>query len=323
MNVGELAGNRWAKSSGGKGPLLIPSYSSKGFPQVSTIFEITKAYCSRVMLISAYDLYHHAIAANAVQAADEVFIDSGGYENSKNQFFEPFGSYKPRLWNRFLHEYVLRSVRSSNQIVAITYDGKNAMKIERQIAQAQRFASRLPNFKIDFLVKPDPSTIYINPERVSKKVNDLAVFDCVGFTEKELGASLYEKCKAVIAIRSALNTINAATPIHIFGCLDQVTLLSLFLCGADVFDGLTWLKYSINEGGVFYFNSVFSRQENISRPSDDCMILMMVENLEYLRNLQKAMQNCIQSQSIDGLPIIPSMKDKIRTVLQNVGLAVK
>ena len=39
-------------------PLLIPSFSSKGFPYVSEIIETTKEIICDEILVSAYDIYY-------------------------------------------------------------------------------------------------------------------------------------------------------------------------------------------------------------------------------------------------------------------------
>ena len=36
-------------------------------------------------------------------------------------------------------------------------------------------------------------------------------------------------------------------PIHIFGCSDPKSIILLVLSGADIFDGLGWIKHAFNE----------------------------------------------------------------------------
>ena len=42
------------------------------------------------------------------------------------------------------------------------------------------------------------------------------------------------------------------TPIHVFGSLDTVTTPMYFLAGADIFDGLTWLRFAFHGGYTVY-----------------------------------------------------------------------
>src|SRR5260221_13350584 len=42
-------------------------------------------------------------------------------------------------------------------------------------------------------------------------------------------------------------------PIHIFGCFDPQTIPYLFFSGADIFDGLSWMRYYFRDGHSFYY----------------------------------------------------------------------
>ena len=64
-------------------PLLIPSFSSKGFPDVRKIIEYSSGIIDGVMLISAYDLHYGEIKP-PFDFASLIFVDSGGYEASKD-----------------------------------------------------------------------------------------------------------------------------------------------------------------------------------------------------------------------------------------------
>ena len=42
-------------------PLLLPSFSSKGFPEVASIIEYCSELIDNVVLVSAYDLHYQKI----------------------------------------------------------------------------------------------------------------------------------------------------------------------------------------------------------------------------------------------------------------------
>src|SRR5579884_1115566 len=69
-------------------PLLVPSFSSKGFrvtkdtSEVHEALEMTSEWLTETMLISAYDLAHgHIPRPEDLPATPElILVDSGGYE---------------------------------------------------------------------------------------------------------------------------------------------------------------------------------------------------------------------------------------------------
>jgi hypothetical protein len=56
----------------------------------------------------------------------------------------------------------------------------------------------------------------------------------------------------IAKLRNALTKAGIDIPIHVFGSLDSVTTPLYFLAGADVFDGLTWLRFAFHEGQTLY-----------------------------------------------------------------------
>jgi len=64
-------------------PSIVPSFSSKGFPEVGKIVEALSSVITDSLLVSAYDIsYGHL--AKAPQFAEYLILDSGGYECSKD-----------------------------------------------------------------------------------------------------------------------------------------------------------------------------------------------------------------------------------------------
>ena len=65
-----------------KTPIMVPSISSKGFPNAKEILETVKEVVADSLLISAYDLYYDHINSD-VSFPELLFVDSGGYECSE------------------------------------------------------------------------------------------------------------------------------------------------------------------------------------------------------------------------------------------------
>jgi queuine/archaeosine tRNA-ribosyltransferase len=76
-------------------------------------------------------------------------------------------------------------------------------------------------------------------------------------------------------------------PIHVFGCFDPQTIVHLFFAGADVFDGLAWMRYYFHNGHSFYDKEFEynAPPEQLLEPWDAAENLLRhnVEELERLR----------------------------------------
>src|SRR5437762_1985645 len=79
------------------------------------------------------------------------------------------------------------------------------------------------------------------------------------FVEQELGRSILERARNIARIRRALVEIGNDLPIHIFGCLDPGLVRYYAMAGADIFDGLQWLRNVITEGGTIRMSTVIVR----------------------------------------------------------------
>ncbi len=61
-------------------PLITPSFSSRGFPYVSDIWEEFRYKLYGVCLMSAFDMVGGRIPAGAADMVNVVILDSGPYE---------------------------------------------------------------------------------------------------------------------------------------------------------------------------------------------------------------------------------------------------
>jgi len=104
-------------------PLLVPSFSSKGFPEVSKIIETTEQVIEGPILVSAFDLHYKEISP-PFDFSPLIFLDSGGYEASKSAELSDFGEHdhRPQKWTQDMHEKVLAGRKPSVPTVLISYD---------------------------------------------------------------------------------------------------------------------------------------------------------------------------------------------------------
>jgi len=312
-------------------PLIVPSFSSRGFPEVKQIYTSIKDYISDVSLISAYDIYYELQEVD-IYASDIIFIDSGGYEiqalkltNTSDDVYANRHIASVRPWSRELHQSVLDNLQSLSQLVQISYDDwdKHQSTLS-QIEAAKSLFQRYPSFASNFLYKPEtPESKIINIDSLLEHSHHLTSFSVLGITEKELGNSIFDRCHNLLKIRSALQTQSIEIPIHILGCLDPVLIISYFLCGADIFDGLAWLRYAFVDGFTLYQSTAAIMQAEWNYSESELNQIYSIKNLQAISHLSHAMNKFCQTKLIQEFSAWEKIMPKVLNLVKKAGLEVE
>jgi hypothetical protein len=179
-------------------PLLVPSFSSKGFPVVNEIVEYSSELIEGVALVSAYDLHYGLITAQ-LNFPSLIFLDSGGYEASKDKELSDIGDrdHLPKAWTHEMHEKQLVTRKPSVPSVLISFDAPDErLPLDDQIQRAKNMAPTQTNFLREILLKPEKKTqIRLHMKDIVTRVHALAEFDIIGVTEKEVGHSIIDRMK--------------------------------------------------------------------------------------------------------------------------------
>ncbi len=252
--IGHLAKRREIRFRGGRverTPLIVPSFSSYAVPPVTigNVLNSTQSSIATGALISAFDYAAGAYNGVDLTFARLLFVDSGGYELLRARAFGHASTWTEAQYTDAMNAVVAALGTSGTTIVATSYDapGSNGTLAE----QVFRAHSLLPSKEAvvrEILLKPERDAEHLDIDVVSGHVAALAEFDIIGVTEKELGGSLYDRLVAVGRLRMALTSRGIAQPIHVFGCMDPVITPLYFILGADIFDGLAWLRYRFVDG---------------------------------------------------------------------------
>ena len=170
-------------------PLLVPSFSSKGFPDVAKIVKTAEEVIEGVTLVSAYDLHYKKIAP-PFDFASLIFLDSGGYEASKDAELSDFGErdHIPLEWSQTLHEQVLEQWHPAVPTVLIKYDHpKERIPIREQIERARGMASGRTGVMREILLKPETKDqTLVQVASVVQNVHALADFDVMASLKRKL-----------------------------------------------------------------------------------------------------------------------------------------
>ena len=274
-------------------PLFVYSYSSRGFPDLPARYAQTRQTVP-TRLVSLYDLHYHLsdedVSEPSTDQAQKRFLDSGNYEVA------PFadtleGEVPPgRLpWSDDLYVDVARAHTREGDVL-VSFDDRS-LPIDEQIRQANRLFGQVgvSGIRQDLLLHPNGAT----PDELATAIVQYAPqATIIGLTEKDIGIPWFLAVAYIRALRSALNSaLGHYVPLHIFGCLDPRTLPYLFLAGADIFDGLSWMRYYFRKGRAYY-----AKEFEYEAPPDvlldparatQALLQHNVEELEQIRsNLQ-------------------------------------
>ena len=326
VSVGDLAKRRVISLAGSevqRTPLLIPSFSSKGFPDVKKTVE----YCSELIdgptLVSAYDL-HYGHIAPPFEFASTIFLDSGGYEASKDTELSDFGAieHKPKVWTQEMHEEELSKWAATVPSVFISYDHpKHRLPIEGQIARANAMAPGRSNFVREILIKPEKKThTLLNVKSIVNNIHALGTFGVIGITEKEIGNSILDRMKNIALIRKELTKASFDTPIHVFGSLDTISTPLYFLAGADIFDGLTWLRFAFMEGKTVYKHNFGALQLGVSTKAHLVDARCWHANYYYMTDMELELKRFLTDHDFSTFKYNGSLfRDAVQNTLEAVG----
>lgn len=294
-----------------KTPLLIPSFSSRGFERVESFVQRFSEYWTGATLVSAYDMRYHNITQSALGFSELVFIDSGGYEkgldNDLSTIADGKSVAKTKRWSESQQVSLLDKNWDFSSIptVLVQYDNPNASPkpgLKDQVERARRLAEKFPDSCIDILLKPGTGfhlhnhSNYLDPEALVGAIESLHDFSIIGVTEKELGRTLNDKILTIAKMRRRLDQLSRKTPIHVFGSLDPISSALYFAAGADIFDGLTWLRYGYWKGSALYIRNASAHQNLYDVPEADVPARVGLMNLGELDRLKTQLKQFCAAQ---------------------------
>ncbi len=304
-------------------PLLVPAFSSKGFmlpdgtSEIEQILLTTAEFLTGVYLISAYDVHyqHVPIPGELPVRPEMIIVDSGGYEVSGNYDHSAVNRSTPegRPWSRNMMESVVKQWPEELPTIFVSYDHPDERRpVPDQIAMAVQLRKMQQNQLHCFLLKPENSTqrtLDNALKAVSPIADELRAFDVIGVTEKELGRSHLQRMVQIARLRRTLDEAKVEAPIHIFGALDPISACLYFLSGAEVFDGLTWLRYAFVEDRCVYVHNHAVLEFGVQSRDADLRLRVLSHNYYYLEQLQEQMKDYQYNGDWAKLPHSDLLKD--------------
>lgn len=283
-------------------PLLVPSFSSKGFgfgadgkSEVHRIMAEASEYLTDSLLLSAYDIHYGHLNYPNNAFTEICVVDSGGYETSDQHDLSAtyVQAVTPSDWDQDKLHSVLDLWPGHVPAIFVSFDSpKKPLTLARQLERARQTRTRYPEQLHTFLIKPETADQrFVQLDSIRSALNDLSSFHIVGVTEKELGNSCINRMRSIAELRLALDDAGMkAVPIHVFGSLDPISVCLYFLAGAEIFDGLTWLRYAYLDGVAMYRQNAAARLDMLGRRDVFVTLAIMQGNLSALANQANQMR---------------------------------
>ncbi len=298
-------------------PLLIPSFSSKGFArskkdnksEIGEILATAGEFVTEEYLVSAYDIYYgHLPPPRDLPFKPPIlFLDSGGYETSTDKDYssviDPLPAPDP--WDLSMLHEVIDGWPEELPMVLVSYDHHEDRKsVAEQIASARKLFGQYPQHLHLLLLKPETSTQNLLNDALRAAIaeaSQLGSFDIIGVTEKELGRSMLDRMVQIAKLRLAMNDAGVVAPIHVFGALDPLTVCLYYLAGAEIFDGLTWIRYGYTNGCCMYTHNLGIIKYAIDMRDDLVKSRALAENYYSLQDLQRRLREFEVTKKWDKL----------------------
>ncbi|MGE3108821.1 MAG: hypothetical protein AB7O77_10800 [Phycisphaerales bacterium] len=183
-----------------------------------------------------------------------MYVDSGGYELAPiGDSAEPrptgpgVKSFSKAMYLRVLNKLDADSTLAPLIITNSDYETRN-FGLRRQAEEARRLFERFPRHAKSFLMKPK-SRRDIDPTQLPQShLQTLRGFDVVGVTADDLGRDLLVRLARLATLRRQLDEAGVNAPLHVWGGLDPLVTPLYFFAGADIFDGVSWLRYAFRDG---------------------------------------------------------------------------
>jgi len=196
----------------------------------------------------------------------------------------------------------------------VNYDNPDERKpVADQIRDARDlFRDHAKNQLHCFLLKEEKESQQTLKEACASamaQAEEFVSFDVLGVTEKGLGAGPLDRMVTVARLRRALDEADIKIPIHIFGSLDPLSICLYTIAGAEIFDGLTWLRYAFAEDQCVYTHSHATLRFGLHTTDTSQRLRVITENYHYLMKLQADLREFAATREFRLLPRQEFMKD--------------
>ena len=281
------------QDSPGKAPEMTPCSIVHSRTLISGIEEslLISAYDIKYGLLEDVDAFRIGFKTSRYAQPRVLVIDSGWYEKNGSPPGSPFAADvgEPRPWKETDYACVIDGLDEEVCPIVVSWD--HTGPYEEQIQRAQNFFGGRGNLASVLLLKPPSGSRFHHFDKLSgEHVANLRAFDIIGVTERELGESILDRLVNISQLRELLNANGVSHPIHIFGGLDPLATPLYFAAGAEIFDGLGWLRYAYREGVAMHWTAGTLLDKRIKKRSGQAQHSVSLQNLDAINLLSEDMR---------------------------------
>ncbi len=298
-------------------PLLVPGFSSKALGPiklgqahrkddlVASSIVHTDAFVRGIdeaLLVSAYDIHHRFVtdpeaftrgfARSAYANPRLLIIDSGWYEKSvgpaSGQWYHEVG--EALGFDREEYTALIDALDPGVAALIVSWDDSGESTYLEQVEAGQDFFGAR-RFASTLLLKPERSRLYHDFSDLSEGLaRRMKAFDVIGVTEKDLGDKILTRLSTLARLRDRLDAVGAEAPLHVFGGLDPLFTPLYFMAGAEIVDGLSWLRYAFRDGVSVYRDAAPLLDGNFEKRIPIAVARVQLDNLDALVELSRELK---------------------------------
>ena len=138
----------------------------------------------------------------------------------------------------------------------------------------------------------------MNIPGLAKFTSELTKFEVIGITAREIANSFLARCRSLVMLRDILDNFGLDIPIHIFGAITPYEVLAYFFSGADVFDGLNWLRLSYRKDKLISMEQAAFETMEWDQYDSDLWLDEWAHNLAYLYEMQETMREFAETGNL-------------------------
>lgn len=274
------------------------------FSESTRALETMGSLLGESMLVSTYDIHHRLMLKpqSFFKGRKAVFLDSGGYELAPDfDSTEPSQGVNHALpFTESNYIAVLKKLPRDVPLVIANFDwGVRGRSVKEQMQNARELFEQFPGTVKNFILKPTGRRRYLDVDEVRQHVEDYRSFDILGLTEKELGRDFLERLDVLARIKAEMDRRDVKIPIHIWGGLDPVMTPLYFFAGAEIFDGVSWLRYVYHKGSAVYRDCYGPLELGLETSLDRTRAHAMNDNLIFLRRLTTTLRRFVDGAAKD------------------------
>ena len=131
---------------------------------------------------------------------------------------------------------------------------------------------------------------------------------------------MIERMVRVAKLRLAMDEADVMAPVHVFGALDPISVCLYFIAGAEIFDGLTWIRYGYEDGRCVYTHNLGVLKYGLHVRDDSVKSRALADNYYFLQDLQRRLREFRVTNNFQKLEphgqLLSNACDSLRTCLQ-------